>query len=62
MYPFIPAHVSRPKECKKIYLIQLPKTSKYCIDRNEIGRLLISLVRRGIERTEEHEAAGRATV
>jgi cleavage and polyadenylation specificity factor subunit 5 len=28
MYPFIPAHVTRPKECKKLYFIQLPKTSK----------------------------------
>ena len=27
MYPFIPAHVTRPKECKKLYFIQLPKTS-----------------------------------
>lgn len=29
MYPFIPAHVTRPKECKKMYLIQLPKKSMY---------------------------------
>ena len=27
MYPFIPAHVTRPKECKKNYFIQLPKNS-----------------------------------
>lgn len=27
MYPFIPAHVSRPKECKKLYHIELPKQS-----------------------------------
>jgi cleavage and polyadenylation specificity factor subunit 5 len=27
MYPFIPAHVTRPKECKKLYFIQLPRTS-----------------------------------
>ena len=27
MYPYVPAHVTRPKECKKIYLIHLPKTS-----------------------------------
>ncbi|KIH88334.1 cleavage and polyadenylation specificity factor subunit 5 [Sporothrix brasiliensis 5110] len=26
MYPFIPAHVTRPKECKKLYFIQLPKS------------------------------------
>lgn len=28
MYPFIPAHVTRPKECKKLYFIQLPKSSE----------------------------------
>jgi len=28
MYPFIPAHVTRPKECKKLYFIQLPESSK----------------------------------
>lgn len=28
MYPFLPAHVTRPKECKKLYFIQLPKSSK----------------------------------
>jgi cleavage and polyadenylation specificity factor subunit 5 len=28
MYPFVPAHVTRPKECKKAYFIHLPKTSK----------------------------------
>lgn len=27
MYPFIPAHVTRPKECKKLYFIQLPRSS-----------------------------------
>jgi len=31
MYPFIPAHVTRPKECKKMYLIQLPKKSRLFI-------------------------------
>lgn len=29
MYPFVPAHVTRPKECKKLYFIQLPETSKH---------------------------------
>ncbi len=28
MYPFVPAHVSRPKECKKLYLVHLPETSE----------------------------------
>jgi cleavage and polyadenylation specificity factor subunit 5 len=34
MYPFIPAHVTRPKECKKMYLIQLPKKSNSSSDKN----------------------------
>lgn len=29
MYPFIPSHVTRPKECKKIYFIQLPRQSEF---------------------------------
>ena len=29
MYPFIPAHVTRPKECKKLYFIQLPESSRF---------------------------------
>jgi cleavage and polyadenylation specificity factor subunit 5 len=28
MYPFLPAHVTRPKECKKLYFITLPKKSE----------------------------------
>lgn len=28
MYPFVPAHVTRPKECKKLYLIHLQKNSE----------------------------------
>lgn len=31
MYPFIPAHITRPKECKKLYMIQLPKTSAFAL-------------------------------
>lgn len=33
MYPFIPAHVTRPKECKKLYFIQLPRSSKITLTR-----------------------------
>jgi hypothetical protein len=29
MYPFLPAHVTRPKECKKLYFITLPKKSEF---------------------------------
>ena len=31
MYPFIPPHVTRPKECKKLYFIQLPRSSEHAL-------------------------------
>ena len=41
MYPFLPAHVTRPKECKKLYFIQLPKSSTYGIIRRVRERQLL---------------------
>ena len=29
MYPFLPAHVTRPKECKKLFFVKLPKSSMF---------------------------------
>jgi hypothetical protein len=26
-YPFVPAHITKPKECKKLFLVQLPERS-----------------------------------
>jgi len=26
-YPFIPAHITKPKECKKLFLVQMPEKS-----------------------------------
>lgn len=34
MYPFVPAHVTRPKECKKLYFIQLPQTKVLSVPKN----------------------------
>ncbi|KAF1346028.1 nucleotide hydrolase-domain-containing protein [Delphinella strobiligena] len=34
MYPFLPPHVSRPKECKKLYFIQLPKSKVLSVPKN----------------------------
>ncbi|WYZ40236.1 hypothetical protein EsH8_IV_000577 [Colletotrichum jinshuiense] len=34
MYPFVPAHVTRPKECKKLYFIQLPKSKVLSVPKN----------------------------
>jgi len=29
MYPFVPAHITKPKECKKLFLVQMPERSVY---------------------------------
>lgn len=34
MYPFIPAHVTKPKECKKTYVVQLPEQKVMAIPKN----------------------------
>lgn len=34
MYPFIPPHVTRPKECKKMYLVTLPRKKVLSVPRN----------------------------
>jgi cleavage and polyadenylation specificity factor subunit 5 len=41
MYPFIPAHITRPKECKKLYFIQLPRSSTPQYSRNTTTESLI---------------------
>ena len=28
-YPFVPAHISKPKECKKLFVVQMPEKSAY---------------------------------
>ena len=30
-YPFVPAHITKPKECKKLFLVQLPERSEWLI-------------------------------
>ncbi|KAJ5382005.1 Cleavage and polyadenylation specificity factor subunit 5 [Penicillium cataractarum] len=34
MYPFLPAHITRPKECKKLYFITLPKKKVLSVPKN----------------------------
>ncbi|TIB72129.1 cleavage and polyadenylation specificity factor, 25 kDa subunit [Wallemia mellicola] len=34
MYPFIPAHVTKPKECKKMYVVGLPERKVFAVPRN----------------------------
>ncbi len=42
MYPFIPAHVTRPKECKKLYFIRLPRSSKSVCARRPLSAVPFS--------------------
>jgi len=34
MYPYLPPHVTRPKESKKLYFIQLPKSKVLSVPKN----------------------------
>uniref|UniRef100_A0A0N4ZH32 Cleavage and polyadenylation specificity factor subunit 5 n=1 Tax=Parastrongyloides trichosuri TaxID=131310 RepID=A0A0N4ZH32_PARTI len=33
-YPYVPSHVTRPKECCKLYLVQLPSSAYFAVPRN----------------------------
>lgn len=65
MYPFLPGHVTRPKECKKLYFIRLPKKSEfypnYEVFLIHIADILPDLYR-GSLGPEEHETSRRAAV
>ena len=61
MYPFIPAHVTRPKECKKLYFINLPETSETAPNPHLLPRSPADqFSNRSVECSEEHEAASRS--
>lgn len=68
MYPFIPAHVSRPKECKKLYFIQLPKSSMSHPSFNQAALASRSdsvtdmKLDRSTERAKEYEASGSSAI
>eukprot|EP01113_Clastostelium_recurvatum_P020595 TRINITY_DN2436_c0_g2_i1.p1 TRINITY_DN2436_c0_g2~~TRINITY_DN2436_c0_g2_i1.p1 ORF type:complete len:209 (+),score=33.51 TRINITY_DN2436_c0_g2_i1:20-646(+) len=34
MYPYIPAHITQPKECKKIFLVPLPERFIFAVPKN----------------------------
>jgi cleavage and polyadenylation specificity factor subunit 5 len=59
MYPFIPAHVTRPKECKKLYYIQLPQQSMFTGNVASEPKLTKN---RGAQCPQEHEASCRPLV
>ncbi|EKX42304.1 hypothetical protein GUITHDRAFT_88112 [Guillardia theta CCMP2712] len=33
-YPYLPVHVTRPKECRKLFLIHLPETCTFAVAKN----------------------------
>lgn len=33
-YPYIPPHITRPKECRKIFLVQLPERCVFAVPKN----------------------------
>ncbi|WVQ95149.1 hypothetical protein IAU59_002243 [Kwoniella sp. CBS 9459] len=33
-YPYVPAHISQPKECKKFFLVELPPTKTFAVPVN----------------------------
>ena len=35
-YPYVPAHIAKPKECKSLYMITLPERSMSILDLNRI--------------------------
>jgi len=37
LYPYLPAHVTEPKECRKLYLVALPPKSEAGITQSRLG-------------------------
>ena len=33
-YPYLPAHVTKPKESRTVYIAQLPERCKFCVPKN----------------------------
>ncbi|KAH0835583.1 nucleotide hydrolase-domain-containing protein [Lanmaoa asiatica] len=33
-YPFVPAHITKPKECKKLFLVQMPERKVLAVPKN----------------------------
>ncbi|KAJ7675473.1 Cleavage/polyadenylation specificity factor subunit 5 [Mycena rosella] len=34
MYPFVPAHITKPKECKKLFVVQMPEKKVLAVPKN----------------------------
>ncbi|KXZ43916.1 hypothetical protein GPECTOR_77g13 [Gonium pectorale] len=33
-YPYVPAHITRPKECRKLFVVQLPERCVFAVPKN----------------------------
>eukprot|EP01095_Lingulamoeba_sp_RSL-Kostka_P004016 TRINITY_DN15118_c0_g1_i1.p1 TRINITY_DN15118_c0_g1~~TRINITY_DN15118_c0_g1_i1.p1 ORF type:complete len:199 (+),score=60.69 TRINITY_DN15118_c0_g1_i1:90-686(+) len=42
-YPYVPAHITKPKECRKLYLIPLPENCTFAVPQN-LNLLAVPLV------------------
>mmetsp|Transcript_4421 Transcript_4421/g.15827 ORF Transcript_4421/g.15827 Transcript_4421/m.15827 type:complete len:207 (-) Transcript_4421:1249-1869(-) len=34
LYPYVPAHITKPKECKKLFIVPLPEKATFSVPRN----------------------------
>ncbi|EGC28564.1 hypothetical protein DICPUDRAFT_160005 [Dictyostelium purpureum] len=42
LYPYIPTHITKPKECKKMFVVTLPEKCKFAVS-NELSLIAVSL-------------------
>ncbi|KAJ3997385.1 nucleotide hydrolase-domain-containing protein [Lentinula boryana] len=62
MYPFVPAHITKPKECKKLFLVQMPEKSAFLRLLVDISVLELFSFCRGTCCTKEYEVIGHSIV
>jgi len=55
-YPFVPAHITKPKECKKLFLVQMPERSATRLLAGTFYLQLTIYFKRGPCCPEEYEA------
>ncbi len=35
-YPYMPPHITRPKECRKLFVVQLPEKCVFAVSRDSV--------------------------
>ena len=61
-YPFVPAHITKPKECKKLFLVQMPEWSTCYALISGLCSSSRSDRCRGTRCAQEHEASRHSVV